>query len=78
MDKYNRSMISAMTLMVGVLTEGMVKAVARSHPAYSKDRKDRGPCVQAAPIVPNRVKFRRNGPCPCGSGSKFKKCCYPS
>ena len=20
-------------------------------------------------------KIRRNGPCPCGSGAKFKKCC---
>jgi len=22
------------------------------------------------------AKFRRNGPCPCGSGSKAKRCCY--
>ena len=24
------------------------------------------------------AKFRRNGPCPCGSGSKAKQCCYGS
>ncbi|MGZ3742840.1 MAG: PBPRA1643 family SWIM/SEC-C metal-binding motif protein [Pseudobdellovibrionaceae bacterium] len=23
-------------------------------------------------------KFRRNGPCPCGSGKKYKKCCINS
>src|SRR5664280_3622053 len=22
------------------------------------------------------AKIRRNGPCPCGSGSKAKRCCY--
>lgn len=25
--------------------------------------------------VTNRGRIRRNGPCPCGSGRKFKKCC---
>ena len=24
----------------------------------------------------NRHRISRNGPCPCGSGRKFKKCCY--
>ena len=23
-----------------------------------------------------RGRLRRNAPCPCGSGHKFKKCCY--
>ena len=23
------------------------------------------------------VKVGRNDPCPCGSGKKYKKCCYP-
>ncbi|HPQ79810.1 MAG TPA: SEC-C metal-binding domain-containing protein [Candidatus Dojkabacteria bacterium] len=22
-------------------------------------------------------KVGRNDPCPCGSGKKYKKCCYP-
>ena len=25
----------------------------------------------------NKGKIGRNEPCPCGSGSKFKKCCLP-
>jgi uncharacterized protein YecA (UPF0149 family) len=25
----------------------------------------------------NQGKIGRNKPCPCGSGSKFKKCCLP-
>jgi preprotein translocase subunit SecA len=29
-----------------------------------------------APIV-NSNKVGRNDPCPCGSGKKYKKCCYP-
>lgn len=27
--------------------------------------------------IPNREKIGRNDPCPCGSGKKYKKCCYP-
>jgi preprotein translocase subunit SecA len=27
--------------------------------------------------VSERGRVRRNGPCPCGSGAKFKKCCLP-
>ena len=27
------------------------------------------------PIVSGIQKVQRNGPCPCGSGKKFKKCC---
>lgn len=26
--------------------------------------------------VTPRGRVRRNGPCPCGSGRKFKKCCF--
>ncbi len=25
----------------------------------------------------NGFKIRRNEPCPCGSGAKYKKCCLP-
>ena len=25
--------------------------------------------------VTKKGRIRRNGPCPCGSGAKFKKCC---
>lgn len=28
-------------------------------------------------ILPaQRVKIGRNAPCPCGSGKKYKKCCW--
>ncbi|MDQ3960483.1 MAG: SEC-C metal-binding domain-containing protein [Pseudomonadota bacterium] len=26
-------------------------------------------------VTTSRQKVGRNGPCPCGSGKKFKKCC---
>jgi preprotein translocase subunit SecA len=29
------------------------------------------------PTEARRVKVGRNDPCPCGSGKKYKKCCYP-
>lgn len=32
-----------------------------------------GKMVTASPIISNKVG--RNEPCPCGSGSKYKKCC---
>lgn len=28
------------------------------------------------PDQPWRYKARRNDPCPCGSGQKFKRCCH--
>ncbi|MBL8968949.1 MAG: SEC-C domain-containing protein [Myxococcales bacterium] len=27
--------------------------------------------------APSQPKVGRNDPCPCGSGKKFKKCCWP-
>jgi len=29
------------------------------------------------PIVSGQPRPGRNDPCPCGSGKKYKKCCYP-
>lgn len=29
------------------------------------------------PLVANRAKISRNGPCPCGASRKFKHCCLP-
>jgi hypothetical protein len=28
-----------------------------------------------APVQASPQRYRRNGPCPCGSGRKMKKCC---
>lgn len=36
----------------------------------------RKPVGTPSPIVPGIAKVGRNDPCPCGSGRKFKKCCY--
>lgn len=32
--------------------------------------------VGQQPIEGSNAKIGRNDPCPCGSGKKFKKCCY--
>lgn len=32
--------------------------------------------TEGAPVTPKRVKIGRNDPCPCGSGKKYKRCCY--
>lgn len=38
-----------------------------------------GPAKTASSIkqTANKRKVGRNDPCPCGSGKKYKKCCYP-
>lgn len=33
--------------------------------------------VSKQKTVVNGIKIGRNDPCPCGSGKKYKKCCYP-
>ena len=30
-----------------------------------------------SPVVRAAKKYKRNDPCPCGSGKKYKKCCWP-
>lgn len=32
--------------------------------------------MRASPVGASVRLAKRNKPCPCGSGSKFKKCCY--
>jgi preprotein translocase subunit SecA len=32
--------------------------------------------IKQVPLI-NKNKVGRNDPCPCGSGKKYKKCCYP-
>lgn len=34
------------------------------------------PAPYVTPGQLRRMKVGRNEPCPCGSGKKFKKCCY--
>lgn len=40
------------------------------NPKYSK-------CTRAVPANEGRLRQRRNAKCRCGSGKKFKACCYP-
>ncbi len=35
------------------------------------------PNPDVEPVVSNQPSPGRNDPCPCGSGKKYKKCCYP-
>ena len=59
------------------LAEGLI----RVHRENSVFRREDGVWVYVAgeietgASVPDPIKVRRNDPCPCGSGRKFKKCC---
>lgn len=46
-------------------------------PALGGGNQRRGKYDRARPATPfdRRPPVGRNAPCPCGSGSKFKKCC---
>jgi uncharacterized protein YecA (UPF0149 family) len=33
--------------------------------------------VSKQKTIEKGIKVGRNDPCPCGSGKKYKKCCYP-
>lgn len=54
-------------LEVGVRQEAA--EVSKAAPAQTKQSKPQ-------PIIRGK-KPGRNDPCPCGSGKKYKKCCYP-
>ena len=30
------------------------------------------------PVLTTKAKIGRNAPCSCGSGKKYKKCCFPT
>jgi uncharacterized protein YecA (UPF0149 family) len=51
-----------------MLTEEMWRRLE----ARPKDRH----LYKEVPVQEVRIKTGRNDPCPCGSGVKFKKCCY--
>lgn len=51
----------------------------------SNAKKMIGRKTYAAPIIKTTIRIKRNEPCPCNSGNKFKHCCmqkpkttYPS
>ncbi|WP_149777228.1 UPF0149 family protein [Ruegeria intermedia] len=65
----------------GPISEGkrkrlLIRAVAgvmRLHHYFVRRREYRAP--SAEPFVRSSGKTKRNDPCPCGSGKKFKQCC---
>jgi len=44
-------------------------------PEQTSQNQEQGKKIQ--PIVSDQPSPGRNDPCPCGSGKKYKKCCYP-
>jgi preprotein translocase subunit SecA len=60
--------------LTGRVKEGRGKFVSPesqgSQPVEQKGKK-------IEPITSNQPSPGRNDPCPCGSGEKYKKCCYP-
>lgn len=52
--------------------------VERELPVETKSNEDNRPGkVGKQKTIEKGVKVGRNDPCPCGSGKKYKKCCYP-
>ena len=47
------------------------QAAATEAEAYQASQGD----MPSQPIRREEPKVRRNDPCPCGSGKKYKKCC---
>ena len=50
-------------------------AVARGGLGVQKLADGAEPLAESSALPPGKVG--RNDPCPCGSGKKYKKCCYP-
>jgi len=54
--------------LVSELLRREVAKAARGRPASRENKKE-------VPVVVAKAAVPRNAPCPCGSGSKFKRCC---
>ncbi|MDP2883541.1 MAG: SEC-C metal-binding domain-containing protein [Ignavibacteria bacterium] len=39
-----------------------------------EDEDQSGEFFDTEPSKPKQIRIRRNDPCPCGSGKKYKKC----
>jgi hypothetical protein len=52
-----------------------LKPAAKIEPGYAFDD-DFYETDDSTPFVREAPKIGRNDPCPCGSGKKYKKCCY--
>ena len=61
----------------------LVEAVARGEQVEIRNSANAPQQAQpapetASPVVAGGRKPKRNEPCPCGSGIKYKKCCHPA
>lgn len=72
-------LLSALTLMISQIQSGEPSNVEVN--TVINNVYQQAPETQASPSSEKRkkqtVKVGRNEPCPCGSGKKFKKCCFP-
>lgn len=55
--------------------EAYVERIARHYSAYRKVIDSRGPKTNLT-VVRSEPKPGMNQPCPCGSGRKYKRCCW--
>jgi uncharacterized protein YecA (UPF0149 family) len=53
-----------------------VETIKQEVDSYHSEDKRPGKTEKQKPVQ-KQVKVGRNDPCPCGSGKKYKKCCYP-
>jgi preprotein translocase subunit SecA len=59
------------------LLESIKKQVVYSIYKISVKKEEETPSKDVSLSVRTSKKVGRNDPCPCGSGKKYKKCCYP-
>jgi preprotein translocase subunit SecA len=59
---------------VGVPAAGALATMQRGRERAVANAGNEGP---TAPIVRKTERVGRNEPCPCGSGKKYKRCCFP-
>ena len=71
LDK-DRSVSSGLTAAHQAISSILQKRLVGSSAGASKDNQ-----TSANTNVKLKEKPGRNDPCPCGSGKKYKKCCYP-
>ncbi len=61
----------------GRMSEGRGKIVDPSQQKPEDVSSSNSETKKIEPIVSDQPSPGRNDPCPCGSGKKYKKCCYP-
>lgn len=72
-DRFNRDADPAAVTWICRELEGELGADVRR--AIERGRAMAAPPRRKEPVVRTRPRVGRNEPCPCGSGSKYKRCC---